>query len=109
MTPGSPALQNSPTAARRVLYALSALLFVTLILAPTADRFLKFAPRTLVAESTLNKIAMPTQDPATWIKWFNAVRRGYLERHYNLRTLLITWNSFMDTFADNMNRSRGAT
>lgn len=97
MIPGSLVLQNSPTAARRLIYVLSALLFVTLVFAPTADRFFKFGPRTLVAESNLGKITAPTLDPATWIKWFNTVRRGYLERHYNLRTLLITWNSVLDT------------
>lgn len=106
--PGAPApapeepwnahLQSNSTFPRRGIYLLSALVFLLLILAPTADRFLHFAPRTLVAEVDVTKLVRPTLDPDTWVKWFNTVRRGYLERHYNLRTLLITWNSFMDTF-----------
>ncbi|MEA4855750.1 MAG: hypothetical protein AAGU21_18155 [Solidesulfovibrio sp.] len=91
-------MQSTAVSVRRVVYALSSLLFVTLLMAPTLDTFLKFAPRTLVAESSTAKLLSPTLDPDTWAKWFNTVRRGYLERHYNLRTTLITWNSFLDTF-----------
>ena len=97
MTPGSPALQNSPTALRRGIYVLSTLVFLTLVVAPTADRLLHFAPSTLVAEVNTGKSVMPGLAPDTWLKWFNTVRRGYLERHYNLRTQLITWNSYLDT------------
>ena len=94
---GSPVLQNSPTVLRRGIYVLSALVFLALVVAPTVDRFLHFAPRTLVAEVNTGKLVTPGLAPDTWLKWFNTVRRGYLERHYNLRTLLITWNSFLDT------------
>lgn len=91
-------MQSHLTYARRTVYLLSALLFVTLLVLPTADRFLQFAPKTLVMETDQTRLGLPTGDPAAWGKWFNTLRRGYLERHYNLRSLLITWNSFLDTF-----------
>lgn len=71
---------------------------MTLILAPSVDRVWKFAPTTLLAEANTAKLGTPTLHPDTWGKWFNTVRHGYLERHYPLRSLLITWNSFLDTF-----------
>lgn len=91
-------MQSNLTFVRRTVSLLSCLLFVTLLVLPTVDRVVKFAPKTLVTENDTAKLAPPTADPATWGKWFNTLRRGYLERHYNLRGLLITWNSFMDTF-----------
>lgn len=90
-------LQNVSSGPRRAIYILSALVFLAMIVAPTADRMLHFAPRTLVAEVNNTRLVTPTLDPDTWIKWFATVRRGYLDRHYNLRTLLIAWNSFLDT------------
>uniref|UniRef100_I2Q0K1 AlgX/AlgJ SGNH hydrolase-like domain-containing protein n=1 Tax=Desulfovibrio sp. U5L TaxID=596152 RepID=I2Q0K1_9BACT len=91
-------MQSNLTFARRTVYFLSSLLFVTLLVLPTADRFVRFAPQTLMMERDAGKLVALTGDPATWIKWFDTLRRGYLERHYNLRSLLITWNSFLDTF-----------
>lgn len=91
-------MQSNLTFVRRTVHFLSSLLFVTLLVLPTADRFARFAPQTLMMERDAGKLVALTGDPATWIKWFDTLRRGYLERHYNLRSLLISWNSFLDTF-----------
>jgi len=79
-------------------YFLTAFVFVALLVLPTADRFLGLAPRFLVAENNFTKLPVTTLDPVTWVKWFDVLRRGYLERHYSLRSLLISWNSYLDTF-----------
>ena len=69
-------MQNVSSGPRRAIYILSALVFLAMIVAPTADRMLHFAPRTLVAEVNNTRLVTPTLDPDTWIKWFATVRRG---------------------------------
>ena len=96
--PRTIALHSHLTFVRRTISCLVIILFVTLVALPTADRFLDLCSKTMVAETDTTPLPRLTSDPETWIKWFNILRRGYLERHYNLRGLLITWNSFMDTF-----------
>jgi alginate O-acetyltransferase complex protein AlgJ len=91
-------LQSSSSFVRRILYCITAMLFVTLLVLPTADRFLGFAPKFIMAETDLTTLPETTLAPPTWLRWFDVLRRGYLERHYNLRSLLISWNSYLDTF-----------
>ena len=69
-----------------------------MLVLPTADRYLAFAPKGTIAETDTAPLPAVSADPATWGRWFNALRRGYLDRRYNLRGLLISWNSYMDTF-----------
>lgn len=69
-----------------------------MLVLPTADRYLAFAPKGTIAETDTAPLPAVGADPATWGRWFNALRRGYLDRRYNLRGLLISWNSYMDTF-----------
>ncbi len=69
-----------------------------MLVLPTADRYLALAPKGTIAETDTAPLPSVSADPATWGRWFNALRRGYLDRRYNLRGLLISWNSYMDTF-----------
>ena len=69
-----------------------------MLVLPTADRYLAFAPKGTIAETDTAPLPSVSADPATWGRWFNALRRGYLDRRYNLRGLLISWNSYLDTF-----------
>ncbi len=96
--PRNSPLQSQSTFIRRVAAFLSAFLFVSFLVLPTANTFLVFAPKAVVAESDVGDLPRLTVDPASWSKWFTVMRRGYLERHFGLRNLLITWNSLMDTF-----------
>lgn len=92
------ALQTTPTFAHRLIVFCSCLLFALLLVLPTVDRVLKFAPETIIGEVGGRKLPELRLDPGTWIPWFNTLRHSYLERHYNLRGLLITWSSYLDTF-----------
>ena len=69
-----------------------------MLVLPTLDRLIEFAPTGTVAERDANPLPQLTVDPASWGRWFNVLRRGYFDRHYNLRGLLISWNSFLDIF-----------
>ena len=91
-------LQSHPFFVRRTTYLLATLMFITLLALPTADGFLNFAPKTLVAESDTTHLPHLTANPLSWVHWFDVVRRGYLDRHVNLRGLLITWNNYLETF-----------
>lgn len=91
-------LQSRFTFVRRTTYCLATILFVTLLVLPTLDRLVEFAPKGTVAEMDTAPLPRLTTDPASWGRWFNTLRRGYLDRRYNLRGLLISWNSFLDTF-----------
>ena len=83
---------------RRTTYCLAVIVFCTLLVLPTLDRLIEFAPKGTVAEMEATPLPRFTMDPASWGSWFNVLRRGYFDRHYNLRGLLISWNSYLDTF-----------
>lgn len=91
-------MQSRFTFLRRTTYCLASILFITMLVLPTLDRLIGFAPKGSVAEMDTAPLPTVTADPATWGRWFNTLRRGYLDRRYNLRGLLISWNSFLDTF-----------
>ncbi|MGE4535836.1 MAG: hypothetical protein AB7D37_02040 [Desulfovibrio sp.] len=91
-------MQSTTTSAHRTVAFLSCLLFAALLALPSIDRVLKFAPMTIIGEAGGRKLPALKLDPGTWLPWFNTVRHGYLERHYSLRGLLITWESYLDTF-----------
>lgn len=91
-------MQSRSSFVYRVIACLASCLFVTMLVLPTADRYLAFAPKGTIAESDTAPLPTVSAEPATWGRWFNALRRGYLDRRYNLRSLLISWNSYMDTF-----------
>ncbi|EFL51333.1 conserved hypothetical protein [Solidesulfovibrio fructosivorans JJ]] len=86
------------TFSRRTVAFLSCFLFVALLALPTVDRVFKFAPMTIIGEAGGGKLTELKLDPGTWVPWFNKLRHGYLEHHYSLRGLLITWESYLDTF-----------
>jgi hypothetical protein len=86
------------TFARRTVYVLSSMLFLIFLVMPTADRFFHIVPERTVAESDMVQLPKLTSDPVSWGPWFDAVRQGYLDRHYNLRSLLISWHSLMEAF-----------
>lgn len=69
-----------------------------MLVLPTLDKVFEFAPKGTVAETETAPMPSLTSDPASWGRWFNTLRRGYFDRRYNLRGLLISWNSFLDTF-----------
>jgi hypothetical protein len=96
--PGRHPLQSRFSFVRRTIACLASILFVTMLALPTLDRVFEFAHKGTVAESDTAAMPELTTEPTSWGRWFNTLRRGYLDRHYNLRGLLITWNSFMDTF-----------
>ena len=91
-------MQSQLTHVRRFLSVFSVLLFLGLLSLPTVDKLFGFSPHASVAESDTNPLPGLTIDPASWDKWFGVLRHGYLDRHYNLRGLLISWNSYLDTF-----------
>ncbi|WP_043794437.1 alginate O-acetyltransferase AlgX-related protein [Solidesulfovibrio fructosivorans] len=91
-------MQTSMTFSRRTVAFLSCFLFVALLALPTVDRVFKFAPMTIIGEAGGGKLTELKLDPGTWVPWFNKLRHGYLEHHYSLRGLLITWESYLDTF-----------
>lgn len=91
-------MQIATNYVHRVIVFLSCLLFVTLLALPSIDHVLKFAPMTIIGEAGGRRLPELKIDPGTWIPWFNTLRHGYLEHHYNLRGLLITWSSYLDTF-----------
>ncbi|KHK04277.1 alginate O-acetyltransferase AlgX-related protein [Desulfovibrio sp. TomC] len=71
---------------------------LTMLALPTLDRVLQFAPKGMLAESDMSPLPEVTANPASWGRWFNSLRHGYLDHRYNLRSQLITWNSYMDIF-----------
>jgi hypothetical protein len=91
-------LQSRSTFACRVIACLASCLFVSMLVLPTVDKIVQFAPKGSIAETDTAPLPALSANPDTWGRWFNALRRGYLDRRYNLRGLLISWNSFMDTF-----------
>jgi len=91
-------LQSHLSSFRRTTYVLSLLLFLSMLSLPTADGLLGFGLNATVAETDTTPLPTPTGNPVSWVKWFDVLRRGYLERHYHLRGRLITWNSYLDTF-----------
>lgn len=90
------ALQNQ-RAFQRLLACLTTLVFVTLLALPTVDRFWKISPKALVAEI---EVSLPhlTWSPVSWGRYFDVLRRYYLEHNYGFRELLISLNSYFDTF-----------
>ena len=98
MIPGRHPLQSRLTFFRRTISCLAAILFLTMLALPTLDRVFQFSSKGTLAESDTAPLPELTTEPASWGRWFNTLRRGYLDRRYNLRSLLITWNSYMDTF-----------
>ena len=89
---------SSSTFRHRLFAWLTALLFLTLLALPTADRFYDLSPKFLVAEMPTKPLPRLTFNPVSWAHYFDVLRRSYLEHHYGFRDLLIAVNNYVDTF-----------
>ncbi|MEF3698921.1 alginate O-acetyltransferase AlgX-related protein [Desulfolutivibrio sp.] len=87
-----------PSRVRLATTILSIVIFSALILAPGASELLRRGRVTAVAESGMEGLPPLDAAPADWVRVFNALRGGYLEKHFGLRGRLITWYNYVNAF-----------
>ncbi|MDQ7831958.1 MAG: hypothetical protein RDU30_09500 [Desulfovibrionaceae bacterium] len=76
----------------------SIVMFSALILAPWSSELLRRGRAPVVAESGMEGLPSLEAAPETWVRVFNALRGGYLEKHFGLRGRLITWYNYVNAF-----------
>jgi hypothetical protein len=87
-----------PSRVRLATTFFSIVIFSALILAPGASELLRRGRAPAVAESGMEGLPPLDATPETWVRAFNALRGGYLEKHFSLRGRLITWYNYVNAF-----------
>jgi len=73
-------------------------LFIGLLFSPIFGKYTGMERHIVVAEVKSEPLPPLTADPASWCRFFDGLRRQYLDRHYGFRDLLISWNNYLDMF-----------
>ncbi len=83
---------------RKAVFFASIVVFSALILAPGAGESLFPGMAAHVAESGMKSLPRFGPSPADWSGYFNALRGGYLEKHFGFRGQLIGWYNYVNAY-----------
>ncbi len=86
------------SARRRAIHLLGVLLFVVLVCLPAADGFFHLSPPVNLMEPDPGPPPALSLNPTTWEAGFRTLRKGYLERAFGFRKLLVRSENAMDIF-----------
>ncbi|WP_300162693.1 hypothetical protein [Solidesulfovibrio sp.] len=86
----------APTFARKIVHAVGALLFLALICLPLADNYCQIAPDVYLMEN--DPTPLPEFSASQVFKSFNVLQRGYLEKTFGFRKLLVRLENILDIF-----------
>ncbi|MEA4855819.1 alginate O-acetyltransferase AlgX-related protein [Solidesulfovibrio sp.] len=87
---------QSPTIARKAVTLLGILLFLALICLPVADNLFQVAPDVYLMEN--DPTPLPDSSLSQIFKSFNVLQRGYLEKTFGFRRLLVRLENILDIF-----------
>lgn len=89
--------QGATRSSRKAIYFLACLVFVIMLAMPAMDTFFHVAPEVNLMET--EPAPLPGFGLSRIFKIFNSLQRGYLERTFGFRKLLVRWQNSLDIFA----------
>ncbi|EFL51550.1 conserved hypothetical protein [Solidesulfovibrio fructosivorans JJ]] len=86
----------APTSAHKFVIALGVALFLCMICLPVADHIFDLAPNVYMMETDPNPL--PEFSIGSIFKSFNVLQRGYLEKTFGFRQMLVRLENILDIF-----------
>ncbi len=81
---------------RKAIYLLACLVFAIMLCLPATDTIFHIAPEVNLMET--EPAPLPSVGLSRLFKIFNSLQRGYLEKTFGFRKLLVRWQNSLDIF-----------